>query len=214
MAHRQQKRPRGDERPAGGRPRSFSDEDLVLTARRCFLEHGPGVSTALIAEELGVSQAALFKRCGTKRELMMKALAPPARPEWIMRVLEGPDERPVRDQLQEIAAGMDAFFAKLMPRIAILAASGIGPKQIFAKLPLPPPVMAHRGLTAWFDKLIQHGRVRGASAPAIAGAFMGAVHGRQTMRFALGDQAPDSGDDYLEQLVDIFWRGIAPPDED
>ena len=44
------------------RPRQFSDDELLQTARRCFLEHGPGVSTGLIAEELGVSQAALFKR--------------------------------------------------------------------------------------------------------------------------------------------------------
>ena len=56
------------------RPRLFSDAEILQVARRCFLEHGPAVSTTVIASEVGLSQAALFKRFGTKQNLMLLAL--------------------------------------------------------------------------------------------------------------------------------------------
>ena len=62
------------------RPRSFTDDELLDTARRVFLEHGAGASTEQIAQQLGVSQAALFKRIGTKQELMVRSLMPRSMP--------------------------------------------------------------------------------------------------------------------------------------
>ncbi|MEZ6127616.1 MAG: TetR/AcrR family transcriptional regulator [Planctomycetaceae bacterium] len=63
------------------RPRTISDDQILQTARDCFLEHGPSVATDVIAERLGVSSQALFKRFHSKHELMLAAIAPerPAR---------------------------------------------------------------------------------------------------------------------------------------
>ena len=56
------------------RPQQIADDQLLQVAREVFLEHGPNVSTTLIAERAGVSQATLFKRFGNKSCLMFGAL--------------------------------------------------------------------------------------------------------------------------------------------
>lgn len=194
----------------GGRPRTFTDDELLDTARRCFLEHGPGVSTSTIAEALGVSQAAVFKRFPTKQELIVRALTPRAMPTWIGKLMAGPDDRPVPEQLRELAGDIDGFLTQLMPCISVLSSAGLRHEDMFAHYPVPPPVMAHRAFEAWFTVLIESGRVRATSAAALVTAFLGSMQGRRFMQHALGDRAPDSGPDYLDNLVELFWGGLDP----
>lgn len=199
-----------ERRRGGGRPRTFTDDELLDTARRCFLEHGPAVSTSTIAEDLGVSQAALFKRFPTKQELMVRALTPRKMPTWVETAMAGPDDRPVRAQLLELAGGIDRFLQQLMPCIAVLSSAGLAHEDMFAGFPVPPPVLAHRALRGWFDALIEAGRIRAVSSAALATAFLGGMQGRRLLQHALGPRAPESGPDYLDNLVDLFWSGIDP----
>lgn len=192
------------------RPRQFSDDELLQTARRCFLEHGPGVSTGLIAEELGVSQAALFKRFKTKQALMMEALAPGDRPPWIDEVEAGPDERPVPLQLREVVERIDAYLSQMLPCIAVLRAAGLGPADVLRDREVPPPVLAHRTLTAWFGRLHAQGRARIPQPQATAMAFLGALHARHMLGHVLGAHAPTLEPDFPQTLVDLLWSGIAP----
>lgn len=191
------------------RPRQFTDDELLETARRCFLEHGPGVSTSVIANELGVTSAALFRRCGTKQALMLQALAPPGHPEWISRIEAGPDERPVPEQMREVLEAIDAFFEEMLPAIAVLRAAGMDPEQILCKRELPPPVLAHRALTAWFRRLHAQGRAHVPQPQSTAMGFLGAIQARHMLRHVLGEHAPRTEPDFLHTLVDVFWSGIA-----
>lgn len=192
------------------RPRQFSDLELLQTARRCFLEHGPGVSTGLIAEELGVSQAALFKRFKTKQALMMEALAPGDRPPWIDEVEAGPDERPVPVQLREVVERIDSYLSQMLPCIAVLRAAGLGPADVLRDREVPPPVLAHRTLTGWFHRLHEQGRARIPQPQATAMAFLGALHARHMLGHVLGSHAPVLEPDFPQTLVDLLWSGIAP----
>jgi AcrR family transcriptional regulator len=192
------------------RPRQFTDHELLETARRCFLEHGPGVTTSAIAEELGVSQATLFKRFKTKQALMVEALAPGERPAWIAEVEAGPDERPVPEQLRRVVERIDAFFTELLPCIAVLRAAGLDPKQMLRNREVPPPVLAHRALSGWFRRLHEQGRAHIPHPQSTAMAFLGALHARHMLGHVLGDHAPQIEPEFLENLVDVFWAGIAP----
>ena len=116
------------------RPRQFTDDELFAAARRCFLEHGPTVSVAVIAGELGVSQAALFRRVGTKDELMLQALSPRP-PEWIARIAEHESDAPVHEQLLALVREMDASFRQMMPCIAVLSAAGVTPHEVIGRSP-------------------------------------------------------------------------------
>jgi AcrR family transcriptional regulator len=193
------------------RPRQFSDDELLQTARRCFLEHGPGVSTGVIAEELGVSQAALFKRFKTKQALMMEALAPDEEPSWIAEVEAGPDERPVPEQLREVIERIDAFLAQMLPAIAVLRAAGLGPADVLGHREVPPPVLAHRTLSGWFRRLHELGRARIPHPQSTAMMFLGALHARHMLGHMLGSHAPKLEPDFLQNLVDVLWAGIAAP---
>ena len=51
------------------RPKKVSDEDILQTVRRCLVEQGGSVSTQFIADQVGVSQATLFKRFGSKQSV-------------------------------------------------------------------------------------------------------------------------------------------------
>lgn len=195
------------------RPRQFTDRELLETARRCFLEHGPGVSTSAIAEELGVSQAALFKRFKTKQALMLEALAPESQPAWIAEVEAGPDDGPIPQQLRRVVERINAFFEQMLPCIVVLRAAGIDPKTLFRHHPVPPPVLAHRALTAWFRRLHELGRARIPYPQSTAMVFLGAIHARHMLCHVLGEHAPKTEPEFLQNLVDVVWAGIAPPAE-
>lgn len=193
------------------RPRSFSDEELLDTARRCFLEHGPGVSTDLIAQELGVSQAALFKRFRTKQELMVRALLPLAPPPWVATIENGPDARPVLEQLRELAINIDAFVVQQLPCIAVLSSAGLRPSKVLNwEEEGWPGLRAHLALVNWFSQLAAEGRIVAPSPVALVTAFSSSLQVPYFMKHALGSVAPDLGDDYRDRVVEMFWRAIEP----
>ena len=70
------------------RPKKISDEDILEVARQCLMEQGSGVSTQFIADRLGVSQATLFKRFGTKLKLLQAALYLPIRAKAMLTRIE------------------------------------------------------------------------------------------------------------------------------
>ena len=61
------------------RPKKVSDEYILQTVRRCLVEQGGSVSTQFIADQVGVSQATLFKRFGSKSNLLQSAILLPSK---------------------------------------------------------------------------------------------------------------------------------------
>lgn len=192
------------------RPRLVSDGDILEAARACFVEHGPNVSTAVIAEQLGISQAALFKRFGTKQQLLVASLLPPEVPPFIEIVEAGPDDRPLPDQLREITEAMGDFFVEITPRMAVMWASGLGVRNVMQCFDVPPPVRGLRALTGWFTRARDAGLVENCNPKANALMLMGSLQGRAFMTVLLGDVATTDLDNYASTLADTMWRGIAP----
>jgi len=195
------------------RPRQFTDSELYEAAREVILAHGPSVSAKRIAEALGVSAAALFKRVGTKHELIRRALVGVDLPPFIKSLEQGPDDRPVREQLLERAHEVDTFFTRAMPAIAMLKAAGFCPADVFKDQAVPPPIRTLRALAAWFEALRTQGRVTFADSEAIAVAFLGALQARHAVRSFLPSY-PTGGENYLETLVDTVLHGIAPKESE
>jgi AcrR family transcriptional regulator len=196
------------------RPRETSDDEMLEAARACFLEHGPLTSTMVIAERLGVSQAALFKRFGTKEQLMLAALAPPARMPWLDRVEAGPDGREVREQLRELAHLILGYFQTMVPRLSVLRAAGVGVEQFLRLAETPPPVMGHRAVAGWLLRARERGLVGPCDASDVAHIFLGALHIRPFHQHIAGSFFSAEGNDtYVETLVRVLWRGLAPEAE-
>lgn len=194
------------------RPRTVSDEDILAAARAVFLEHGAQASASQIAQAVGLSGPALFKRFGTKEKLFVRAMAPANMPAWVLHCQAGPDDRPIRDQLQDIGEQIQGFFVMMLPRMATLHGSGCMDKA-FDHFPVPPPVAAFSALTHWFEVAMETGRIRSTVDPRFAAQmFMGPIAHRQFTRTMLDTRAPDFGsdDDFLREMVDTLWLGLAP----
>jgi len=193
------------------RPRLFSDEDLFAAARSCFLEHGAGVSTYVIAKKLGVSQAALFKRVKSKEALLVGALTPAAVPSLLTELERGPTDADVREQLLAIATQADRLLSELGPALGVIRSQG---RKRAARLLAhfePPTLEVHRLLTTWFLGLHAHGRAVLRDPAGMALLFMSAIESRHTMRHAAGLAYPQGDDRYLELVVDVVMTSICPP---
>lgn len=191
------------------RPKTVSDEQVLASARRCFHQHGPQTSTATIAAEVGVSPQALLKRFGSKRALLLAALAP-LQPDlsWIHAIARGPDDRPIREQLLGLALTLADFFSEVGRTAAILQWNGVSAREWMSRYETPPPVLGIAAVRAWLSAAAAQGRVSLRDPEAAAVMFIGMVQFRGGLVAALGDAAEASRPAYLARLVDGFCAGI------
>ena len=202
------------------RPRQISDEEILEGACECFLEHGPGVSTQVIAERLGISQAALFKRFNTKEELMISALMPPLTLPAFELLKHPPEETAFEPQLEEIIRAMWESLKIVFPRISILAMSGIPHRQISARVKKLPLLVLLEGMASWLSKAQSQGQIRKDGDPLIwAQTCIGALQGRAALRYILhshfekhaDERYQDYADDekFVRSVADLLWRGMS-----
>lgn len=195
------------------RPRQISDEAILEAARRCFCDHGPGCPTSVIADTLGVTQPALFRRFGSKEQLLVAALRPPAVPAWVQVVQAGPDERSAEQQLQEIATLATRFLREFIPCISVLRASGMSEQQLMASFgDRPPPVVARDALTEWFRRAQERGLVRAVDPHGAATVFLGALHLRPFLSHLSNNKAtsPLEDPEYIDSLIELLCNGLLP----
>ncbi len=191
------------------RPRTITDDQILETARHCFLEHGPGVSTDVIAAELGVSSQALFKRFHSKQELMVASIAPCTQAPWIPLVESGPDERPVEEQLHEILSEIAVFFVDIARRINVLRFSGLDPKELFSRFDEPPPLVDIRVLADWFQRAASAGLIRKVDNEATAMLVLTSLHGPEMLSDMLGHRpTKHTQAEYVDFLVNLLTQGL------
>ena len=99
------------------RPRKFTDAEIFKAASKIFEESGLKASTESIAEALGISQPALFKRFGTKKELSFRSVLYSLNQNLDGYLLEIQyDDRPFDIQLIERCEKAIAFMQTQMPK--------------------------------------------------------------------------------------------------
>src|SRR6478736_4044164 len=134
------------------RPRRVSDEEVLGEVRRAVLEEGPHVSLDLVANRLGVTTPALFRRFGHRRDLMMRALRLEDRPAFLDAIESGPDDRPVLTQLTELFGAMATYLSIVLPCVSALRESGIPLEAIDKGYSEPPPLKTARALADWLQR--------------------------------------------------------------
>ncbi len=131
-----------------GRPATFSDDDLLRVARDVFTVDGPHAPLERIAERLGVSTAALFKRVPTKAELLLRSLCPPA-PAFVATMATGPGPAPRAELLAHLQA-LTAFVDVALPGLLALRAAGV---ELMVPTSTeqhpPPPVILRQAFARW-----------------------------------------------------------------
>lgn len=194
------------------RPRQVSDEEILEVARACFLDD-PNASTVTIAERVGLSQASLFKRFGTKMRLLLASMGVEQAPPWTEICQRGPDARPMPEQLHEIGTELAAFFRWMVPRVAVMKSVGVDFRKMFGDVEIPPPVRGYEALRGWFARAVDQGLIRPGEPGELALSYIGMFQGRAFWRHIAGSyvQTPLMDDAaYVRHAVDLFWRGVTP----
>ncbi|MEO1171302.1 MAG: helix-turn-helix domain-containing protein, partial [Myxococcota bacterium] len=176
-----------------------------------FVDDGPAASTSKVADLLGVSQAALFRRFGSKERLLIEALAPPQTPAWVAALSDGPDHRPLAEQLIEIAETAAVYLREHVPRLSALTASGVRHEAIFAHYEDGPPVLgALRAITAWFERARRLKLIDEDTDPQSAAVlFMGAVQFPAFLNhLPIPAKRRPLGPKTLTKTVALFARGL------
>jgi AcrR family transcriptional regulator len=193
------------------RPRQVSDAEILETARRCFLEQGPSVSTDVIAGKLGVSSQALFKRFGSKQELMLAAIRPPAVPPWTATLEAGPNDQPIRIQLAAIVEEVSVYFAEMARRMSLVRWSGVPIEELLREYDPPPPQIGIRALARWLERAHQKQLIRATDFQSVATALLGSLHAPVFLAEVLQQQqTAQSRKAYVTEVVNLFARGLEP----
>ncbi len=201
------------------RPRQVSDEQVIEAARAVFMEHGPKAPVSMIAGRVGLSDAALFKRFGTKQDLLLAALLPPEVPVFMSLLDAGPVPGDVREQLIEIGTTIAEALGRMIPCLSILHAAGLDHRQAFERYDVPPPIRAQRSFAAWIRAAQEQGAIGDHVDPdTVAMTVMGAMHFRTFLCGVVGaahrgkgcvEHLPDARQ-YGRNVIESLWAGIAP----
>lgn len=176
-----------------------------------------------IAEQLGVSAPALFKRFGSKKDLMVAALAPEP-PQWVWRLVAGPTDEDIRAQLLRLATEMDAFFADLIPCMMVLKEAGIAEQTLAAYTKeraqsagfvpedaAPFPVLVRNQLRNFLQSASERRLLHVPEPTVAAQLLLGGIQSRHFMRRITGaQQVPSEAAAYVSSLIDILFHGLKP----
>ncbi len=195
------------------RPRTISDEEILDAARTLFLERGPSVSTAEIARAAGISEGTIFKRFPTKDALFMAAMGLEARLQHATFLQDMRGQGDMKQNLGLIARQLLTFYRELIPRvIALHAHSKLSPLQhSVLKGPNSPHRQAHLALAEHLRLEMEDGRL-GQGDPELMARVISAAMWNFVFFETIKAQVytPMEGEDYVDQLVDLLWSGMAP----
>lgn len=195
------------------RPQTISDEEILQTARKCFLEQGPSVPTEVIAAELGVSPQALYKRFQSKQNLMLAAVLPCDTPAWNAVIEAGPDERPFQQQLVELLFELADFFLDVARRMSVLRFSGLDPCESFRQFDEPPPLRDIRLISAWLQRACDQQMIRKVDFRATAMMILSSLHGPAMLKDMLGEHPTGhSQHEYVHHVANLLLQGLQLPD--
>jgi len=198
-----------------GRTKTIDDDELLRIARELFRAHGHTATTRDIAAAAGLSQAALFKRFGSKEDLFLRAMAPET-PD--LDALFGPyPPADARADLRAIAERMETLFDAMLPTLlSVIANPDVDAARLrrwHAKLPFPAIV---HGLDARLRKMRSDGLIQVEDTAAAAHALVGAIHGAVFFETVVGDHGSHAHPKHATHhgrsrgAVDMMWNGLAP----
>jgi AcrR family transcriptional regulator len=198
------------------RPRLIDDEQLLNAAREVFLERGGAATAGQVAKRAGISEAAIFKRFGTRQQLFLAAMTSTAERERFVALLKG-HERDLRKGLIELGDRMLPFFRQVLP-LLLMSWSSRGEFGIPLDLQRGEvgPARVARELIEFLKGEMRAKRIRKVKRPElIARTFVGSLIHYTMVDLIAGHSGarflpPVSPKEYVRGVVDVIWEGIKP----
>jgi AcrR family transcriptional regulator len=191
-----------------GRRKTIADDAVLRHAREVFVADGTGASTKEIALRAGISEAALFQRFHTKRQLLIAALAPgKVDADGILqptKVSMNP-----RTALGQLGRRMRDYFREQIPCGLLLMTSGVRAEEFMAQSDHAPLV----AFTLTVERVLNDAKIRGDLVAdntfAAAGLFVAAIHSLVIFELS-GGHGEGHGDHALDSFATALWQGLSP----
>ena len=192
-----------------GRRKRIGDDELLAVAREVFVERGVAASTREIARRAGCSEAVLYQRHGTKIDLFLRAMAPPALD--VEALLDAPaDAHGPRAHLEAIALGMLDYFRRLAPVLQPLLSDPEFDFEAFARRHPDAPLQRMRaGLMATLERMQARGELRPQPIGPAALTLFAAIHSLALFE-RMGAHGGRFDEATVRGMVGALWDGLAP----
>lgn len=174
------------------RPQEVSDEEIREAARKVFLESGTQTAVSEVARTLGVSPATLFLRMGTKENLILQALWPPAPEVEKLIELGVRSDEPVDKQLLHILYELSTYTAAEVPAIFMLYAAGVKAPRTKAEIAEITPIRLRNKLASWLRGARKTGELRAIKPAVAAEVIMGTLEARNLHAFLTRQEIPSA----------------------
>jgi AcrR family transcriptional regulator len=199
------------------RPPKITTAEIITVARQVFLEQGAGASTLVIAERAGISEAAIFKRFGTKQALFLAAIGISDDHPWVKVLSQEMPTATIKNDLIEICTQILAVYQEVMPRVLMMMNQGniSFPPPMFE----PPPIRDAQLMAGYLSRAIDQGYLKACSAPVVAHAIIGGINSYVIVQNMSNLPCQSSSwltvesiepSLFILNLIDTVWGGINP----
>jgi AcrR family transcriptional regulator len=190
-----------------GRPKTITDDAILATARRVFLEHGHTATTRQIADAVGISEAVLYQRFGSKEELFFAALhTPPPNLDVLLGPAEPQDD--AQAFLRAVAVRLGRHFAEVIPLgLRMMTHPAFDPTLPGRSRPGGSAALRD-ALTARVKSLADRGRV--AAPPGVVARVILSLAHDWALAGAMAGDTSSGRERGLREMVDALWSGLRP----
>jgi AcrR family transcriptional regulator len=189
-----------------GRHKTVSDDEVLRAARGVFRAKGHTATTREIAEAVGISEAVLYQRFGSKDELFFAAMHPTG-PD-VEEVL-GPPDPPGdgRTYLREVVTRAGRYFAEVIPlALRLMMHPAFNPASLSRVQPRGPAIL-QEGLARRLASLARRKQLAMPNDAATARLLLSLAHDWALgLAFQHGEARQCTRD--LEEMVDVVWMGL------
>lgn len=161
-----------------------------------------------IAREAGVSQAVLFQRFPSKKELFFAAMAP-ASPD--IPAILGATSTPAQAYLEGVAVRMLAYFEAVLPTVLQLVAHPEFGAEAMNRL--HEQLLAGtlgRALSERLSEMKKAGLIGGVDPESAARLLVASMHSVVVFHAMGGHTAGESRPRVARRLIAVIWTGLAP----
>lgn len=179
--------------------KTMSDDYILSVARDLFIEKGSTLSAQVIADSVGISQPSLFKRFGTKEDIIIKAMAP----EEKLPVIDVINEMPYKDisiekQIRDLLFQIDHMLNIVLPKIEVLKESRIPKEKVWRRYKTPPPILIIETMTNFFDRIKKNGLTNSNfQSDFISRLILGSLIGQRSLE---SHRIEDVDSNFIESL--------------
>jgi AcrR family transcriptional regulator len=189
------------------RNKTITDDEILTVARTLFLKKGVNASTRDIAKQVGISEAVIYQRFGTKEDFFFTAMTlPEARLDTIFCIQPGKGN--VVENLECVSLRMVNYFREVMPVFLTLISHPSFNMQTFLKRHRTPAIQLSEKLMDYLMGESKLGRVNTGNVAVAIEILLSHLH-HLTLYETIGAPKTEIGSAVVDAIA-VLWDGLAP----